>query len=189
MAYKDEYEVARLYTDSTFADTIKKQFTGDITMKLQLAPPLLSRVDKESGRATKREFGPWVLKMFNGLARLKVLRGTPLDLFGYTQERRMERQLITDYKKVVTDTMDAVGKLQGSPSYSRDLNTLVEIASLPETIRGFGHVKLANAKKTSLQQAELLALIGNEKAPVQVDEITYHTLEAVTSNEVTRSAS
>ncbi len=164
MAYKDEYEVARLYTDGAFSETVKKQFTGDFTMKLQLAPPLLSRVDKESGRASKREFGPWVLKLFNGLARFKFLRGTPLDIFGYSNERRMERKLITDYKETMSDTLAAVSELKSSESYTQDLDRLVQIASVPEMIRGFGHVKLANAGKAAKHQTELLALIGTQES-------------------------
>lgn len=171
MAYKDEYEVARLYTDSTFADTVKKQFTGDITMKLQLAPPLLSRVDKDSGKAKKREFGPWMLTAFKGLARLKVLRGTPFDVFGYTAERRMERKLISDYKNTVIDTLAKVSELEHSNTYARDLERLLHISCLPETIRGFGHVKLANAGKAAQQQTELLGLIGTQEFEIRAEPL------------------
>ena len=168
MAYKDEYEVARLYSDSRFAETVKQKFTGDITLKLQLAPPLLSPVNKETGKARKREFGPWMLKVFGGLARLNFLRGTPLDIFGYTAERRMERQLIADYRETITETIATCSKLQSSPTYKRDLATLVELASLPETIRGFGHVKKANAEKAALKQKELLSGIGKEPAVTEI---------------------
>ena len=168
MAYKDEYEVARLYADDSFAETLQKKFTGDYTVKLQLAPPLLSQTDKATGKPRKREFGPWMLKLFAGLSRLKFLRGTPLDVFGYTAERRMERQLINDYKQTVTDTIARCDSLQSSPTYKSDLQTLVKIASLPEGIRGFGHVKLANAKKIALQQVDLLGGIGKEPMPDEI---------------------
>ena len=98
MAYKDEYEVARLYTDGTFQKALARQFEGDFTLEFHLAPPLLAERDPVTGQLQKRGYGPWMLHAFAVLARLKGLRGTPFDLFGRSAERRMERQLIADYE-------------------------------------------------------------------------------------------
>jgi indolepyruvate ferredoxin oxidoreductase len=159
MAYKDEYEVARLYTDGQFLSQIKQTFDGDFKVRFNLAPPLLAKRDKETGHLKKMEFGPWMLNVFRVLAPLKFLRGTPLDIFGYSAERRMERQLIGDYKKTVE------GLLSGLTAANYD--TAVEIASIPEHIRGYGHVKekhLADAKK---KEAELLAKFSKPAQPEQ----------------------
>ena len=148
MAYKDEYEVARLYTDGQFLSQIKQTFDGDIKIKFNMAPPLLARRDPETGHLQKMEFGPWMLNAFKVLAKLKFLRATPLDIFGHSAERRMERQLIVDYKQTIEKL------LSGLTSENHAL--AVAIASIPEHIRGYGHVKekhLAEAKK---QEAELL---------------------------------
>ena len=112
MAYKDEYEVARLYSAPAFRESLDSRFTGDYTIKMQLAPPLLSRPDPATGRVKKREFGPWVFGLFKVLARLKSLRGTPLDVFGYTAERRLERQLVKQYR----ETMEAQIQAQCGPA-------------------------------------------------------------------------
>ncbi len=93
MAIKDEYEVARLYTDGSFARQVAATFEGDLKFEFHLAPPLLGRKNAK-GEAIKTSFGPWMMPVFKGLARLKFLRGTPLDVFGYAKERRLERKLI-----------------------------------------------------------------------------------------------
>ena len=148
MAYKDEYEVARLYTDPAFMQKIGAMFEGDIKLKFHLAPPLMAKRDKQ-GQLQKKEYGPWMMKAFGVLARLKGLRGTPFDVFGYTEERKTERALITQYRGTVEALL---------PKLSADnLAQAVAIASIPEEIRGFGHVKerhLAAAKK---KEAELVA--------------------------------
>jgi indolepyruvate ferredoxin oxidoreductase len=148
MAYKDEYEVARLYTDPAFKAKIGAMFEGDVKLKFHLAPPLMAKRDKE-GHLVKQEFGPWMMSAFGVLAKLKGLRGTPLDVFGYTAERKTERALIRQYRETVAALL---------PKLSADnLAQAVAIASIPEEIRGFGHVKerhLASAKK---KEAELLA--------------------------------
>jgi len=133
MAYKDEYEVARLYADPAFMQNLQKQFQGDVKLKFNLAPPLLSKRDPITGHLRKREFGGWIFSAFRLLARFKFLRGTRLDIFGYTAERRMERVLIDDYEKMIRDLL---GEL--TPDNHA---TAVELAQLPEHIRGFGHVK------------------------------------------------
>jgi len=142
MSYKDEYEVARLYADGQFMAQVRQTFEGDIKINFNLAPPLFSRRDPVTGHLIKKEFGPWMMNAFRFLARCKALRGTPLDIFGYSAERRLERRLIRDYKKTVA------ALLPGLTAANYDI--AVEIASLPEHIRGYGHVKekhLLEAKK------------------------------------------
>jgi indolepyruvate ferredoxin oxidoreductase len=148
MAYKDEYEVARLYTSGEFQRRIEQQFEGDYRLHFNLAPPLFSRRDSE-GHLIKREYGPWVFTAFKLLARLKGLRGTALDIFGYTAERREERRLIGEYFATVDEL------LAGLNPENRTL--AVEIASVPEHIRGFGHVKEAHLTKAKAQREALLA--------------------------------
>ena len=101
MAYKDEYEVARLYSDGEFGKALKEQFDGDASVKVSLAPPLLASRDKVTGQLRKREFGSWIFKAFDLLTRLKFLRGTAFDPFGYTAERRMERALPGEYGAMI----------------------------------------------------------------------------------------
>jgi indolepyruvate ferredoxin oxidoreductase len=133
MAYKDEYEVARLYTAPAFREKLEAQFEGDYTLEFNLAPPLLSKVDPVTGEPQKKAYGPSMMKKFGWLAKMRVLRGTPLDIFGRTEERKLERQLIRDYEKSVADLLAGL---------SRDNHRFaVEIASMPEHIRGYGHVK------------------------------------------------
>ncbi len=149
MAYKDEYEVARLYSDGRFAKQIASRFTGEYTLRYHLAPPLLSRRDLVTGHPRKVTYGPWMRTAFAVLARLKGLRGTPLDFFGRSAERRMERRLIADY-------FDTVAELVGGLS-ADNLPLAVEIACIPEQIRGYGHIKQASAAKADQRRLELLA--------------------------------
>ncbi|MCZ8110405.1 MAG: indolepyruvate ferredoxin oxidoreductase family protein [Betaproteobacteria bacterium] len=137
MAYKDEYEVARLHTDPAFTAKIGALFEGDYKLVHHLAPPLLARTN-DKGELVKRPYGPWMRTAFGVLARLKGLRGGPLDIFGRTEERRMERALIARYEATVNEL------LQSLDAGNRAL--AVEIARLPEDIRGFGHVKLRHVK-------------------------------------------
>jgi indolepyruvate ferredoxin oxidoreductase len=148
MAYKDEYEVARLYTDGAFEQQVAAQFEGDYKLVFNLAPPLLAKRNAK-GELVKREYGPWMLQAFRVLACLRVLRGTALDPFGRTAERRMERQLIADYEALV-------GRILGELDADR-LDVAVQLASLPEQIRGFGHVKERHLKAALERQAQLLA--------------------------------
>lgn len=133
MAYKDEYEVARLYTNGDFERRIREQFDGDYTLKFHLSPPLLARKDPNTGEPRKIEFGPRMLFVFRVLAKLKGLRGTAFDVFGYTAERRRERALVEDYIALLQRLLPDLSAANHS--------TAVEIASLPDGIRGFGHVK------------------------------------------------
>ncbi len=148
LAYKDEYEVARLYTASAFRDELGERFDGAFTVRYHMAPPLFARRDPETGQLAKREFGPWMWTAMRGLARLRRLRGTPLDIFGYSAERRAERALITEFEANVT------GLLAGLDADKLPL--AVEIAKLPQRIRGFGHVKERNALVAHEERARLM---------------------------------
>ena len=147
MAYKDEYEVARLYVDSGFFEKVGRQFEGDYRLRFHLAPPLLSRKDA-SGHLIKRQYGPWVATAFTWLAKAKGLRGTALDVFGYTKERRTERALIGEYMELMREV---VGEIT-----SESAATALELARLPQTIRGFGHVKDVSLAAARVRQAKLL---------------------------------
>jgi indolepyruvate ferredoxin oxidoreductase len=156
LAYKDEYEVARLHLET--ADKARVEFGGDFTMKFHLAPPILSKMGSD-GRPKKREFGPGVLRVFGLLARLKFLRGTPFDPFGRTSERKMERALISEYE---ADMAEVLPKLD-----ARTRDAIIALALLPLSIRGFGLIKEGNAAKAMTRRAELLAVIrsgGTEMA-------------------------
>jgi indolepyruvate ferredoxin oxidoreductase len=156
MAYKDEYEVARLYTDGAFFKTLQQEFEGDFTLQYHLAPPLIASRDPSTGEPRKRAFGPRMVHVFRLLARLRRLRGTAWDIFGYMQERRMERRLIADYEATLREL---------ASSLTLDNHALaVEIASLPAKIRGFGHVKARNAESVKACEAELLALLRSKEA-------------------------
>jgi indolepyruvate ferredoxin oxidoreductase len=150
MAYKDEYEVARLYTDGNFAKQVAATFEGkNLRYEIHLAPPLLARKDPATGVPRKMSFGPWMMKAFGLLAPLKRLRGTPLDIFGYTEERRTERRLIKDYEKLV-------GEILAGLTPAR-LPLAVGLASIPGKIRGFGHVKARHLAAAKQEEADLLA--------------------------------
>jgi indolepyruvate ferredoxin oxidoreductase len=150
MSYKDEYEVARLHSDPAFKAQLDEMFKGPYQIVYHLAPPAFARRDA-SGRLRKRAYGPWVGYAMRALARFKFLRGTPLDPFGYSAERQGERNLIAEYR----DTIDELlGKV--SPETSA---VCVEIASLPEEIRGFGHVKERNILAAREKRQKLLSRI------------------------------
>jgi indolepyruvate ferredoxin oxidoreductase len=148
LAYKDEYEVARLHLESRAK--AEEQFDGDFSMTYHLAPPILSRMGP-NGRPKKRSFGPWMGRGFKILAGLKGLRGTPFDVFGYTEERRMERALIAQYEQ----DMAMVLKEHADD----DSGAAVALAMLPRDIRGFGPVKAANEAKAAKRREELLAAL------------------------------
>ncbi len=158
MAYKDEYEVARLYTDGEFLKKLNTQFEGDFTLSFHLAPPLLNPPDPETGIATKKQFGPWMLKAFKLLAKFKGLRGTRLDIFGYTEERKTERQLIEDYFALVEELCAKM---------TPETHALaVQLAKVPEDIRGYGHVKVKHLKAAKEKEAKLLMTFRNPTAPM-----------------------
>jgi indolepyruvate ferredoxin oxidoreductase len=148
MAYKDEYEVARLYADPRFSQALNASFTGG-KAKVWLAPPIIAPKDSE-GRPRKIALGGWMIRWaFPALARLKVLRGTPFDIFGATAERRMERALIADYEA-------GLDRLISGLTADR-LPLAVRIAEIPGEIRGFGHVKAAAAEAAREREAALWA--------------------------------
>ena len=148
LAYKDEYEVARLYSNGDFIASLKKQFAGPFKLNFHLAAPGLSRKDPLTGHLIKRRFPGITLKFFAVLARLKFLRATPLDPFAHTRERKQERQLITDYE---TDLAHLTKTLT-----PQNYPTALAIATLPETIKGFGHIKAANIEKHRQDKKELM---------------------------------
>jgi indolepyruvate ferredoxin oxidoreductase len=136
MAYKDEYEVARLHADSRFLAKVASQFEGemgkDYQLAYHLAPPALASKNAR-GELQKQRFGPWMLSAFKVLARLKGLRGTPFDPFGRSEERRVERELVAEYRESIEEVLRSLGPA--------NLDLAVEIARIPEMIRGYGHVK------------------------------------------------
>ena len=150
MAYKDEYEVARLYTDGAFLKQVESTFSGDgLRFEFHLAPPLLARRDRTTGLPRKMSFGPWLLPAFRVMAKFKFLRGTAFDPFGRSAERRTERRLIEDY----TSMLDEV--LAGLTPDNHHL--AVGLAAIPEKIRGFGHVKQRHLTAAKADEAALLA--------------------------------
>jgi len=149
MAYKDEYEVARLYTGTDFLKRVAAQFEGDYRLNLHLAPPLWAKNDPVTGEPRKRLFGPWMLGAMRVLAKFKGLRGTAFDVFGYSAERRSERALIDEYRATVE------GLLEGLEP--KRIALAAEIASIPEFIRGYGPVKERHLKDAKAREAELLA--------------------------------
>jgi len=150
MAYKDEYEVARLYTDSRFLNQLESSFEGDFKLQFHLAPPLLTKRNPETGLRDKRTFGAWMLPAMRHLARLKFLRGTPFDVFGYTEERRRDRQLAIDYEKLIFEMSDSLNH--------ENHELALRIASLPEGIRGYGHVKDQHVKTVMVETENLIKL-------------------------------
>ena len=156
MAYKDEYEVARLYSHPAFVQALKEQFEGNYSLRFNLAPPLLSRRDAHTGVPAKREFGAWMLGAFRLLAPLKRLRGTAWDVFGYTAERRRERQDIADYEAVLERHLPA--------AQDAEYAVLRELLALPLQLRGFGHVKDRNRARLALRRAALEARLAGDRA-------------------------
>ncbi len=160
MAYKDEYEVARLYSNGHFIKDLEQRFEGDFKLKFHLAPPLLSQRDPITGQLQKKQYGGWMLGAFKTLARLRFLRGTPLDPFGYTQERKQERALIREYQ--------AMAQTLAQNLSPEGLDQAIEQAALAEDVRGYGHVKQASideyrARLMSLQLQEPASSAGELK--------------------------
>jgi indolepyruvate ferredoxin oxidoreductase len=157
LAYKDEYEVARLYTDGRFEQAIKDAFDGNHKFEFHLAPPAFAwfHKDKVTGHPRKISLGAWMLPVFRLLAKGKKLRGTRWDLFGLTAERRLERQMILDYEAIL-------GEIERR--LSKDTHaTAMALARLPEEIRGFGHIKIGNYEKAKRKEAALLAMLRDPR--------------------------
>jgi indolepyruvate ferredoxin oxidoreductase len=148
MAYKDEYEVARLYTDGSFERRLNQTFEGDFRLEFHLAPPAMARRDPRTGHLRKQSFGRWMMHVFRVLARFKFLRGTPLDPFGRSEERQTERRLIGEYEAVIEEILARLG--------AATHGTAVALARLPEHIRGYGHIKDKNLAETKHTQETLL---------------------------------
>ena len=159
MAYKDEYEVARLYTDGAFAKQVRNELGGErLRFYVHLAPPLLARTDKATGEPRKMMFGPWIFPLFRLLAKFKVLRGTAFDPFGYSVERKTERQLVRDYEAMLDEVL---AKLTPANHH-----IAVGLAAIPEKIRGFGHVKMRHLKAAKADEAALLDQLRAGPAPL-----------------------
>ena len=158
LSYKDEYEVARLYTDGRFEKALGETFDGELRLEFHLAPPLMAkwRRDKVTSHPRKMSFGRWMLPVFRVLAKGKRFRGTKLDLFGLTAERRLERKMIADYEALLSEIERRL-----APDTWR---TAVALASIPEDIKGYGHVKHANYEKAMQKQAALLAMLRDPKS-------------------------
>jgi len=148
MAYKDEYEVARLHTETGFLEKIATQFEGDYTVNYHLAPPLIAKRN-DKGELVKQKFGPWMKSGFAVLAKLKGLRGTAFDIFGRTEERRTERALIGEYRASIDEVLQTLS--------ASNLTQAVEIARIPEDIRGYGHVKERHLAAARPKWAALMA--------------------------------
>jgi len=160
MAYKDEYEVARLFSDGQFKQQVKNQFSGQYRLEFHLAPPLLSAKDKDTGLPRKRRFGAWMMPVYTLLAKLKILRGTKLDLFGYTDERKLERKLIEEYVSLLDEFETSLT----ADNYAQAL----ELSALPEQIRGYGHIKHKHIEQQHVRRQRLLAEFrGETRAPVK----------------------
>ena len=157
MAYKDEYEVARLYTDTDFLARVAGQFEGDYRLRFHLAPLLLAERDPATGHLKKRQYGPWMLGAFRVLAKLRFLRGTAFDIFGRTAERQAERRLLAEYEKL----LDGIAETLSAANHAAAL----ELAALPLEIRGFGHIKEANLQRAKAKEADLLARFRSPSAP------------------------
>jgi indolepyruvate ferredoxin oxidoreductase len=155
MAYKDEYEVARLYTDGSFLQQVAQAFDGDnLRFEFHLAPPLLARRDKSTGLPGKMSLGPWLMPGFRLLAKLKFLRGTAFDPFGRSLERRTERKLIADYEAMLAEVLEGL-----RPD---NHHLAIGLATIPEKIRGFGYVKQRHLAAASAEQAALFAQFRGE---------------------------
>ncbi|MDP2332411.1 MAG: indolepyruvate ferredoxin oxidoreductase family protein, partial [Reyranella sp.] len=148
LSYKDEYEVARLYADAAFSAQLAGLFEGDYKLKFHLAPPLFSQRDPRTGHLIKQAFGGWMLPAFRMLAKMKGLRGSKLDIFGYTQERRTERALIGQYETLVDELLKTLSPANHALA--------MKLAAIPDDIKGYGHIKDTHLAKAKAKEAELL---------------------------------
>jgi indolepyruvate ferredoxin oxidoreductase len=146
---KDEYEVARLYAETDFTGRVAATFEGDYKLTFHLAPPLVAKPDPDTGIVTKRTYGPWMMRAFRALAKMRGLRGTAFDVFGRTAERRQERALPGHYEVVVDELLGALAPHNHALA--------VELAQIPEHIRGYGHVKDRHLVVARAKESELLA--------------------------------
>jgi indolepyruvate ferredoxin oxidoreductase len=159
MAYKDEYEVARLYTDGTFLKQVANELGGDnLRFEFHLAPPLLAKVNPSTGEPKKISFGPWIMTAFAFLKRFRFLRGTPLDIFGYSEERKTERKLIADYERLLDEIV------AGLTPENHAIG--VGLAAIPHKIRGFGPVKMRHLAAAKADETVLLEQFRSGQPPL-----------------------
>ncbi|SDJ53662.1 indolepyruvate ferredoxin oxidoreductase family protein [Microbulbifer yueqingensis] len=176
LAYKDEYEVARLYTDGRFTKALEENFAGDFELEFNLAPPLLAPFDKALGRPRKMKFGGWMHRAFGLLARLKFLRGTAFDVFGYTAERRMERELIAAYEPLVDRVIGALNADNHAEA--------IELLSYPDRIRGYGPVKEASVKEAAKYRDSTLERFENPCGSAGKPAATVEVFDPATAQQV-----
>lgn len=155
LAYKDEFEVARLFSEGTFRNQLESQFTGEFKLRFHMAPPLIVRKDKLTGLPRKISFGPWMEKLLAILARFRFLRDTPFNPFGFSADRKLEKQLINQYEDIVSQVVPALS--------AENHKLVVEIACYPESIRGYGHVKRQHVQQTQAKVDELLNAAIHQK--------------------------
>jgi len=153
MTYKDEYEVARLYTDGRFKKELDENFEGNIKLTFYMAPPLLSRRDPDTGHLRKMQFGGYMFNLFKIMAKFKGLRGTRFDIFGYSAERKIERELISQLNKTIETVLDSLTK--------NNIKHAIEIIELVLDVRGYGHVKEANYEQYQLRLNQQLKKYTN----------------------------
>jgi len=158
LAYKDEYEVARLFSGAEFRDALQSAFEGDIRLTFHLAPPFLGDRDPHSGEPKKRSFGAWMMPLFNVLARFKILRGTRFDVFGYGAERCMERQLIGEYEEDVERLLKALDPARQA--------LILEVAELPALVKGYGPVKLRSVDGYRTRRRALMGALLTPVSPL-----------------------
>lgn len=159
LAHKDEYEVARLHTETGFLERIEGMFEGDYKVVFHLAPPLLAERDPVTGQPRKRAYGPWMLRAFRLLARLRRLRGTPLDPFAFSKDRKLDRALLAEYERTIEGLLPVLDAGNHAAA--------VELAALPGAVRGFGHVKERHVEHAARRRAELLATIEGDGEPTR----------------------
>jgi indolepyruvate ferredoxin oxidoreductase len=152
MSYKDEFEVSRLYSNKEFINQINNTFEGEFNINYHLAPPIFYKKDKVTGNPLKMTFGSWTMNLFKFISKFKFLRGTYFDLFGYFEERKIERLLINKYKNLIQEIC---------PKLTIDNYSLaVEIASIPDQIRGFGYIKKKNIEIAKNCENKLMSMFN-----------------------------
>jgi indolepyruvate ferredoxin oxidoreductase len=166
MAYKDEYEVARLYTSGEFRKQLNEEFEGRFTLSFHLAPPIFGAKDPNTGRPRKMEFGPWMMAAFRLLAKLKGLRGTVFDIFARNPERKLEVKMIADYEKLLGEIAAALTPANHA--------TAVALAGVPLDVKGYGYIKDGNYGKAKAREAALVRRLhmtdAERLAPAPVTE-------------------
>jgi indolepyruvate ferredoxin oxidoreductase len=160
LSVKDEYEVARLYTNKRFKESLESTFEGSYRLKLNLAPPSMSKLSRKNGTIKKRAFGGWIFSLFRIMTLLRRIRGTVLDPFRYSKDRVFDQQLVRDYEQTVSNLCAGLS--------ASNLDAAIEIALLPLSIRGFGHIKSAKASKTQMTAEKLWSEF--EMRPVDVED-------------------